>query len=150
MAERNPGEALETVEQQLIAMKDLTRRTGAISSLQIKNLQMWFYLLIRFVEPEQLVLGFDFEKRIVLYHGQKKKSKGKVPRNIDNICLKLHTWVQELLGPEYQTVVKIKDKTIYTGKRKAPLPSVGPDATFEKGAEEEIGENEFRGPVGKR
>lgn len=137
MATRNPGEALETVEQQLIAMKDLTQRTGAISSLQIKNLQMWFYLLIRFVEPEQLVLGFDFEKRTVLYHGQKKKSKGKVPRNIDNLCLKLHTWVQELLGPEYQTVVKIKDKTIYTGKRKVKIPTKALDASFEAGMKDD-------------
>ncbi len=98
---------------------------------------MWFYLLIRFVEPEQLVLGFDFEKRTVMYHGQKKKVKAKVPRNIDNICTKLHTWVQELLGPEYQTIIKIKDKTIFTGKRKTKIPEKAADASFEAGMKDD-------------
>ncbi len=137
MPTRNPGEALETVEQQLIAMKDLTQRTGAISSLQIKNLQLWFYLLIRFVDTGDLVLGFDFEKRTVLYHGKKKKSKAKVPQNIKSSYEKIHVWVQELLGLEYQTVFQIKDKVVFTGKRRAPIPKPSPDASFEAGAKDD-------------
>lgn len=107
---------MDDVAKQLLDLRYVTTKTGALHPLQIKNLQMWGHLTIPNTR-QGMEIFFDFDDRAVSYVVAQPLI-GDAP-TID----KLGVWVRELLGPEYVVVVQYKGGQTYRTKRLAPLPN---------------------------
>lgn len=110
LAERNWTE-------QLMQLKDLTRKLGCLHGAQIDQLKLWLYLACEHVRDFEI--HFDFNTRSVTY--KITATDGTDPRpDMHDRLKKLDEAVKWLLGSSYEVAVRHGKKIIYQG-RKGPI-----------------------------
>jgi hypothetical protein len=116
---------------QLMALRDVFRRTGALHELQKINLHAWAglvapHLLFQQVEvkPDNWEVIFDYtpNKRVLRLFTMRQ------PKNFAERLLGLNDAIQLMFGDEFKVLVRCEGATIFSGDRKAP-PTAKP--TFE-------------------
>ncbi|MDE2425727.1 MAG: hypothetical protein KGO96_07455 [Elusimicrobia bacterium] len=103
--------------EELIKLRDLTRRTGLLTEAQVNHLKYWPMIV------DSCIVGceahFNYDKSELEY--QMKVKEKVLPKDFENRLKKLEEWSQFLLGNEYLIKVKVNGKLIFRGHRmKAP------------------------------
>lgn len=128
----------ENPNQQLLALRDLFRRTGAVHELQRINLWAWAELAAPHlvpsqveVKPESYEVVFDYEQnRKVL-----KFFRMQPPKNFAARLEGLADAVQVMFGADFAVLVRAEGTLIFSSGRKA-APTARPEYTgvdFEAG-----------------
>ncbi len=128
----------DDLDKQLLELRYITQKTGALHPLQMKNLQMWGYLMLLHVKPSQTQVFFHYDKRTVTYSvpvAPKMKTKTE-KKNLAAAWGRLNAWVQQLLGFEYRVLIEAKEKVIFTGKRDAAMPKPAKPAKYVEPSDE--------------
>lgn len=97
-----------TVKEQLIMLKDQTRRLGVLHEAQVLQLKMvpWgFWPTVKSFE----VLP-DLEKHDMVFE---LKLNGKKPDDFNEQCEKVNQWIKWLLGDEWIVRVRLKGKQVF-------------------------------------
>lgn len=110
---------------QMLALKDVFRRTGAVHELQRVNLWAWGqmvapHLVLTQVEikPESYEVVFDYEPNRKLF----KLFRASAPKNFQDRLKGLQEAVGLLFGDDYQVLVRVDGAPIFSGSRKvAPV-----------------------------
>jgi len=102
---------------QVIMLRDLFRRTGALHEIQVQNLKIWPLLAFPMAAT---IATVDIEGHIVSFDLSIPKGK-RLPKDVNARCRGLHESVQFLLGRDFQTRVLRGGKLIFTGRRAEPV-----------------------------
>lgn len=94
----------------LMALRDLTRKTGALHESQVIQLKMWPLV---FLNVKDSTCEFGFETKQVIY--KTKKFAGRKPSNFKKRLEHLVDATQRLLGPEYGVVIMLDGKKVHYG-----------------------------------
>lgn len=140
------------MSQELLSLRDLTRRTGILHEAQVVNLKYWPYVLFNISDHQILP---DDLRRVLTFNVKFSKKK---PKNIKDLCRTLEQWCWALLGKEY--MVRVRDARsglyLYHGSRGVDwtpprVEGVEQDLTFEQMEEEDAdGADGDDGGRGKR
>lgn len=96
------------LEEQLILLRDLTKRMSVLHDAQRLQLQMWPIVLFQEAKNVQSELSMD--KREITFLVQQP---GKATKDFKTSCATLNDWVKWLLGDEWIVKVKLRDKQVY-------------------------------------
>lgn len=114
--EKAVGEGKHSLSQELLALRDLTKRTGILYEAQVVNLKYWPYVLFAISDHQILP---DDQKRILTFNLKFTKKK---PKNLKELCYTLERWCWNILGEEWQ--VKMRDARsgnwLFQGERGVP------------------------------
>jgi hypothetical protein len=102
--------------EQLMLLKDLTRRTGLIYEAQVLQLKYWPMLALTHAKSSEVRL--NVEKRVCEFFAR-IDSKGKAPDDLADRLARLDEAVKWLLGDEWLVKVKLGKKIIYRSTAKA-------------------------------
>jgi hypothetical protein len=99
--------------EDILKVRDLFRRTGALHDLQIFNLKVWPQLV--FPMAKAIKIGIDFKEREVTYDLTIPwyKFVGDLRTRGEGLNESIHY----LLGGDYRLCVRSKGKVIFVGKR---------------------------------
>jgi hypothetical protein len=120
--------------KQLMELKYVTQKTGALHPLQMKNLQMWGYLSFPHLKSGKVQTYFHYDKRTITYViSAPLPTKTKTQKKNAQLAQdRLNVWVQELLGAEYSAVVEADGEVVYRGKREAAIPKAAKPPKFKE------------------
>ena len=107
---------------QLLDLREVTRLTGTLDELQVKNLTSWGR--VAFPGKGKFGLTWDGAKRVVEYDIAGNGAFDNPPEHWDRMLEALNTSVKELLGPEWLLSIKYGPQTIFTGPRKLSFKPV--------------------------
>lgn len=96
-------------EEQLMLLRDLTRRTGAIHDAQVFQMKWWPMML--FTHAKKCEAQVDVEKQQVDYIIL--TTDGKAPSDMEERMKALCEWTHWLLGDEYVVRVKERKKMLH-------------------------------------
>ncbi len=109
------SEAPNDQAEQLLALRDLTKRTGALHEAQVLQLKLWPRIVF------QASTSAKFDVNIEKFQVTFNITNGKLPKLPSKQVISpavarqtLNEWVKFLLGPEWAVVMKVKEKA--TGK----------------------------------
>ena len=94
----------------LYRLRDVTRRLGVLSELQVRQLQMWPLVFTNATDSD---CEFGFETQQVIFN--LRKLKGPTPKDLKVRLQHLTKATQQLLGSEYGVVVNIEGKKVFYG-----------------------------------
>ncbi len=97
-----------SLEEQLVLLKDWTRRMGVLHEAQILQLKTapWGY----FPTVKSFEVYPDLEKHDILFE---LKLDGKKPADFKNQCERVDNWIKWLLGDEWIVRVKVLKKQVF-------------------------------------
>ena len=101
------SETLSTKEQ-LIQLKAITERTGAIHEAQAMQLRMW-PLLIPQIQEAQVSVDTDRHYVIIKCKSDKFRNTKKAKLTYSNI----ETWVQQILWDDTVVFIDVNDRKVY-------------------------------------
>jgi hypothetical protein len=99
--------------EQLMTLKDLTSRTGALYEAQVLQLKMWPQVLL-FANTAEFV--FNFEDKTLVFKLSDLVSPR--PKHWNKRVKLLQSWSKQLLGEEYQVLIELKGKFIGRSRTK--------------------------------
>lgn len=103
--EVGPDKNLEAI----MVAKDLTRRTGILTEIQIVQLRMWPLAILN---AESSECSFDYEKRILKF--KISGFDGERPTDLAERLVNLRRCIKFLLGPEYKIQVRLGKERLDT------------------------------------
>lgn len=104
--------------EQLLLLRDLTEKTGALHEAQVLQLKLWpLTVFDKYATGSEF--HFSWEKHEVDFH-LSTSSKYKPPADMDKRLVILDTEVKGLLGDTYLVRVRVRGKVIFRGVRKKP------------------------------
>lgn len=112
---------MNKVEEQLIQLRDLTRRMGVLHEGQALQLRMWLLVSAGSDFFKDYEIDYNFPSKVVTFKLIKADMK-KAPSNLDKRFQALADNVGWLLGEDHSIKVKAGRKVIFKG-----LPSLLPD-----------------------
>ncbi|NBT57436.1 hypothetical protein EBT16_01505 [bacterium] len=100
--------------EQLMLLRDLTKRTGVLHEIQVTNLKLW--PMIAFTHAQTSEFTWDVDKHNVTFS---LTTKGASPKSMRARFDWLDQSVKALLGPEWGITVNMngKEKFSSTGKK---------------------------------
>lgn len=101
----------ENVDE-LLVLREETRKTGFLTELQVKHLKMWPLIISEKVSKVET--RFSYEKNEVIFT---LTMTGKITKDFDKRFKALTQWTQTLLGEEYIVKVKVDGKQVFKGDR---------------------------------
>jgi hypothetical protein len=102
-------------QEQLMMLRDLTRRMEVLHDAQVLQLKMWPRTLFEVKPPE---IGVDFATKTVHYT-LKSLKKPKVYGDAKKRCLVMIGWIKWLLGDDWTVTITLDGKQL-NGKRAKP------------------------------
>lgn len=123
--------------QQMMALKDVFRRTGAVHEIQRLNLRVWGELAVphlKFksveIKPTDFEIVVDYESR-----GFLGRITNKPPENLSERMKSMADAVHSMFGKDYSLILRTSEGVLFTGERleepKPPVEYTGVD--FEAG-----------------
>jgi hypothetical protein len=105
-----------TLKQQLLALKWVTKTTGAIHEAQLRHLEAWFFGAMDLPPSGEQLKEFDSKVDVdgkrVLYSAKVSKKLSK--KEIDPVRFQaLDSWIKELLGSDWTYSVIINGQVRY-------------------------------------
>lgn len=94
--------------EQIVLLKDLTKRTGAFHEAQINQLQIWFQLLFDEVDPTIATFTWDIDRQLITY-SMKTKIKKYLSLKQKELLILLNS-VQSLLGKDWSLLFIVNGK----------------------------------------
>jgi hypothetical protein len=107
----------QSIVGKLVDLREVTRLTGTLDELQVRNLEMWGRLLFH---PAKFGLNWDGARRVIEYDAL-SAGPSRPAKEHEAYMQALDTSVKEMLGDEWQLIVKETGSTIFTGPRKVPF-----------------------------
>lgn len=107
-----------TILQKLRGLKDITKLTGTLDELQVRNLEMWGRVAFH---PVKFGLNWNGIARTVEYDLQMKGGKpppARTAQQQEAYLTAIDTSVKEMLGEEWLLTIKEDGRTVFTGPRK--------------------------------
>lgn len=98
-----------SLEQQLLMLRDLTARTGALHEAQVLQLKWWPLTL--FTHSKKCEAQVNVEGKEVTY--VIVQTKGKPPKDIKKRYEALNEWTKWLLGNEWVVRIKLREKLVF-------------------------------------
>lgn len=96
------------VIEQIISLKDLTKRTGALHEAQINQLRIWFQLLFDDIDPTTSTFTWDVDLQQVTYL-LKTKIKRYLSLKQKELLILLNS-IKFLLGEEWSLLFIVNGK----------------------------------------
>jgi hypothetical protein len=114
--------------EQVHAMRDLSRITGALSDVQILNLKMW--ALLAAPHADRAEVTWDCATKDIDIELKLAKKK-KEPPEFDNLLGGLDRSIKDLLGHDWLVRVRVRNKVVFRGPRIEAPKVVKPEPTGE-------------------
>jgi len=92
---------------QLLLLRNITCRTGALHEAQV--VQLKYYPLIT-THATKASFSYNFDDKILIYN--LLETKGRKPKDFKKNLKDLTTFTHNLLGEEYTVIIKLKNKII--------------------------------------
>jgi hypothetical protein len=102
----------EQIAEQLMLLRDITKRTGILHDAQVLQLKMWPLILLPFSKSAKAKI--DTTKYEITFEVD---VHGKLPKDADTHFGRLNEAVKWLLGKEWLVRVKVRGKQVYRGPR---------------------------------
>lgn len=110
-------ETLNDTYQQVLLLKDITRKTGCLHDTQILQMKIWPLVL---THATKTAFSFNSNKKIVIYN--LREFKGKKPKDFNKRLSLLRKYTKDLLGEEYQVKIKCFTKEKPNGQSRKQKP----------------------------